>query len=166
MSARPVIAPGIAPVIAIDPNLCTGCRRCAEVCPVGAVSGPQGQPQAIDADRCVLCGQCVQACYAFAAPFDEPAHDPAAIRRQRGLPEAAGPVFAAHARCDLDIAKALVADPSRGAQLLGWKPQKSSLLQIVQDAAAWHRSQRYGRNAVSVATPAAHHQHVRVVAAG
>lgn len=60
----------------------------------------------------------------------------------------------------------LVADPSRGAQLLGWKPQKSSLLQIVQDAAAWHRSQRYGRNALPVATPAAHQQHVRVVAAG
>ncbi|EKO37419.1 MAG: iron only hydrogenase large subunit [Solidesulfovibrio magneticus str. Maddingley MBC34] len=117
MSARSVIAPAIAPVIAIDPNLCTGCRRCAEVCPVGAVSGLQGQPQAIDAERCVLCGQCVQVCCAFAAPFDEPGHDPAAIRRQRAVPETAGPVFAAHARCDLDAAKALTADPSRVAMV-------------------------------------------------
>jgi len=58
----------------------------------------------------------------------------------------------------------LVADPSRGASLLGWKPQKSSLLQIVQDAAAWHRAQRYGRQAAPAPTPAAH-PHVRVVAA-
>ena len=47
----------------------------------------------------------------------------------------------------------LVANPARAHDLLGWKAQSSNLLQIVQDAAAWHRMQRYGRAAAPVAPP-------------
>lgn len=55
----------------------------------------------------------------------------------------------------------LVADPALAAELLGWTAQKSSLLQIVQDAAVWHRSQRYGRPPASVSV-----LHPRAAAAG
>ena len=58
----------------------------------------------------------------------------------------------------------LVADPARAASLLGWKAQKSGLLQIVQDAAAWHRAQRYGR--VAAATGQILELHRRAAAGG
>jgi len=103
-----------APIVSIDPALCTGCRRCAAICPVGAVMGRDGQAQTIDAARCVLCGQCVQICSAFASPFDDEPCDPAALRRARGLAENdPAPLFAAHfkdARADV---AALLADPAK-----------------------------------------------------
>ncbi len=39
----------------------------------------------------------------------------------------------------------LVADPARAMAMLGWKPQHSSLEEIVRTAVAWHRSPAYGR---------------------
>jgi NADP-reducing hydrogenase subunit HndD len=57
--------------INIDKELCTGCRRCAKVCPVNAIEGEKGQPQTINAELCILCGQCVQICSAYASDFDE-----------------------------------------------------------------------------------------------
>jgi len=99
------------PIVSIDQALCTGCRRCAAVCPVGAVVGREGQAQSIDASRCVLCGQCVQTCAAFASPFDD--HDQAALRRQRSLPEDdPAPLFAAHFRSDRARVAAMLADPT------------------------------------------------------
>jgi UDP-glucose-4-epimerase GalE len=41
----------------------------------------------------------------------------------------------------------LVADPGRAQNLLGWSARSSSLDQIVGDAVAWHRNQKYGRGA-------------------
>lgn len=38
----------------------------------------------------------------------------------------------------------LVADPRHAAQFLKWRPQSSSLEEIVRDAIAWHRTPRYG----------------------
>ncbi len=70
------------PVPLVDPDRCTGCNRCAEVCPV-AIDDPFNQglsrtkavylpvPHAvpniytIDMDHCTLCGECERAC-----PFD------------------------------------------------------------------------------------------------
>ena len=30
-------------IVAIDQNICTGCRECAEVCPAYAIVGEQGK---------------------------------------------------------------------------------------------------------------------------
>ncbi|XPV77083.1 MAG: [FeFe] hydrogenase, group A [Desulfovibrio sp.] len=57
-------------IIQIDQELCTGCRRCVDVCPVGAISGEEGSAQHLDSSQCVLCGQCVQTCSAFASVFE------------------------------------------------------------------------------------------------
>lgn len=42
----------------------------------------------------------------------------------------------------------LVADTSRAAALLGWTARHSSLREIVTDAVAWHRAQKFGGPAV------------------
>ncbi|MEC0167665.1 [FeFe] hydrogenase, group A [Paenibacillus graminis] len=85
------------PIIHIDPELCTGCRRCAAVCPVDAIIGEPGQPQEVDAHRCVICGQCVQICTAYAPDHLEPADGLKAKRLQRGqLPSVREPLFAAY----------------------------------------------------------------------
>lgn len=41
----------------------------------------------------------------------------------------------------------LVADPTRAKSLLDWTPRRSSLAEIVGDAVAWHRDQRFGAHA-------------------
>jgi len=41
---------------------CTGCTRCARVCPAGAISGTLKERHAIDAEGCVRCGRCEDAC--------------------------------------------------------------------------------------------------------
>ena len=46
-------------IINIDKDLCTGCRRCSEVCPVNAIEGKQGNPQSINRDvMCTLWAMC------------------------------------------------------------------------------------------------------------
>lgn len=56
--------------IRIDQELCTGCRRCSEVCPVNAIKGKSGEPQSINDKLCVQCGQCIQICSSYASIFD------------------------------------------------------------------------------------------------
>lgn len=46
----------------IDPALCSGCSKCARVCPAGAISGEVKKPFIINADKCIKCGACVDAC--------------------------------------------------------------------------------------------------------
>lgn len=58
-------------IINIDKELCTGCRRCAEVCPVDAIEGKDEEPQQINADKCIMCGQCVQTCKGYAPIYEE-----------------------------------------------------------------------------------------------
>jgi len=84
-------------LINIDSELCTGCRRCAEVCPVNAIEGEQGTPQIIDAERCVLCGQCVQICSVYASAFDENLTPrEIKLKERRMLKSVREPLFAAY----------------------------------------------------------------------
>jgi UDP-glucose 4-epimerase/UDP-arabinose 4-epimerase len=46
----------------------------------------------------------------------------------------------------------LIADPSRAQRLLSWRAVASSLDQIVESAAAWHRNQRFGENKAEAST--------------
>ena len=49
------------PQIAWFANLCTGCGRCAEACPQGAVTMDGGRPHT-DRRLCAACGRCAAAC--------------------------------------------------------------------------------------------------------
>ena len=85
--------------IVIDKELCTGCRRCAKVCPVDAIQGKRGEAQQIDEDKCVLCGQCVQTCSAFDSLFECDAASREKRLEERKLPQGLKePLFAAYCR--------------------------------------------------------------------
>ncbi|HWR41781.1 [FeFe] hydrogenase, group A [Sporomusa sp.] len=100
-------------IINIDQELCTGCRRCATVCPVDAIEGEKGQPQTINQDRCVVCGQCVQICSAYASIFDDDIASREQKIAERGLlPTVKEPLFAAYNRGDAQKVKEALADTS------------------------------------------------------
>jgi ferredoxin len=61
----------------------TGCTRCLDLCPAGAIS-PAGDHVAIDANICAGCGQCAAACPTGAASYALPPED-ALMRRLRAL---------------------------------------------------------------------------------
>ncbi len=48
--------------IYIDPNTCTGCEECTDVCPVDAIEGKSGFIHMIDEFECTKCGKCIAAC--------------------------------------------------------------------------------------------------------
>lgn len=50
----------------IDPDKCTGCGLCVQVCDAQAISGDSGEAHRIDGSRCVRCGKCLTACRADA----------------------------------------------------------------------------------------------------
>ncbi|MEW9124690.1 MAG: [FeFe] hydrogenase, group A [Thermotaleaceae bacterium] len=85
-------------IINIDKELCTGCRQCAEVCPVDAIEGKDGEPQEINQSKCIMCGQCVQKCSAYASAFDEDITSIDKKLKERGMFEnTKEPIFAAYA---------------------------------------------------------------------
>ena len=65
-----------APVARVDETLCTGCARCVEPCPFGAIAmHPRGEPvdlSRIDPLLCTGCGNCVVVCpvKAISQPVD------------------------------------------------------------------------------------------------
>ncbi len=65
--------------IAVEPTLCahsraeqTGCTRCLDLCPTGAIS-PDGDHVTIDPMVCAGCGACSSVCPSGALSFDAPA---------------------------------------------------------------------------------------------
>ena len=48
--------------LAYDPEKCTGCRRCTEVCPHAVFEMRDGKITIIDRDRCMECGACALNC--------------------------------------------------------------------------------------------------------
>lgn len=64
-------------------NKITGCTRCLDLCPTGAIT-PDGDHVAIDPAVCAGCGQCAAACPTGAAAYALPPVD-AIIRRLRTL---------------------------------------------------------------------------------
>lgn len=100
-------------VINIDQELCTGCRRCAEVCPVDAIKGEDGKAQSIDTNRCVVCGQCVQICSAYASNFDDEVAPRDIKLEERGmLSSVKEPLFAAYNIGHANIVKEALANPN------------------------------------------------------
>jgi len=61
----------------------TGCTRCLELCPVGAIA-PSRDHVSIDANICAGCGQCASACPTGAAAYTMPPAD-ALMRKLRTL---------------------------------------------------------------------------------
>jgi NAD-dependent dihydropyrimidine dehydrogenase PreA subunit len=49
---------------------CTGCGRCAEVCPHGVFSVHEKKAKIIDKDLCIECGACARNCPANAIAVD------------------------------------------------------------------------------------------------
>ncbi len=99
-------------LIHIDKDICTGCRRCVEVCPVNAIDGEFGQPHEINLETCVACGQCVQVCSSYASAMDCGSEVYAQKLEQRGmLPTVTEPLFAAYAQCHVKQVKEAIANP-------------------------------------------------------
>ncbi len=41
---------------------CTGCQRCVDVCPTGAITGPRSEPHNLDTEKCIKCRACYEVC--------------------------------------------------------------------------------------------------------
>lgn len=65
-------------------NTLTGCTRCLDLCPTGAIL-PAGDTVAIDPAICAGCGQCAAACPTGAAAYALPVVSNIAQRLRRGL---------------------------------------------------------------------------------
>ncbi len=87
----------------------TGCTRCLNLCPAGAIT-PSGDHVAIDADICAGCGQCAAACPTGAASYALPSED-ALVRRLRAM-------MIAYRQAGGERAIILVHDEAHGSPLI------------------------------------------------
>jgi len=55
--------------VVVDPDRCTACGHCADVCPDGAITVTT--VKVIDRERCSTCGCCVSICERHAIRIDE-----------------------------------------------------------------------------------------------
>jgi NADH:ubiquinone oxidoreductase subunit F (NADH-binding)/(2Fe-2S) ferredoxin/NAD-dependent dihydropyrimidine dehydrogenase PreA subunit len=46
----------------IVPERCTGCQRCVEICPTGAITGPRAEVHNLDVEKCIRCRACYEIC--------------------------------------------------------------------------------------------------------
>jgi NADH-quinone oxidoreductase subunit F len=46
----------------IVPGKCTGCQRCVQVCPTGAITGPRAEAHNLDLEKCIKCRSCYEIC--------------------------------------------------------------------------------------------------------
>ena len=46
----------------IIPGKCTGCQRCVQVCPTGAITGPRAELHNLDPEKCIKCRSCYEIC--------------------------------------------------------------------------------------------------------
>lgn len=51
-----------AVTLAYDPEKCTGCRRCTEVCPHGVFEMAEKRAVLVDRGACIECGACMSNC--------------------------------------------------------------------------------------------------------
>ena len=49
-------------VYRIVKDKCTGCQRCVQVCPTGAITGPRSEPHNLDESKCIKCRSCYEIC--------------------------------------------------------------------------------------------------------
>jgi ferredoxin len=49
-------------VYRIIKNKCTGCQRCVQVCPTGAITGPRSEAHNLDESKCIKCRSCYEIC--------------------------------------------------------------------------------------------------------
>ena len=49
-------------VYRIIKDKCTGCQRCVQVCPTGAITGPRSEPHNLDEEKCIKCRSCYEIC--------------------------------------------------------------------------------------------------------
>jgi len=87
----------------------TGCTRCLDLCPTGAIT-PAGDRVAVDASICAGCGQCAAACPTGAASYALPPED-ALMRKLRAM-------LIAYREAGGEQAIVLLHDDSHGAPLI------------------------------------------------
>lgn len=46
----------------VTEELCVACGCCVKVCPLSAISVPQGIKAVVDMEKCVGCGKCAKEC--------------------------------------------------------------------------------------------------------